>query len=140
MQIKPFLVVVLFVSALILNLTHAEPEDLYPFTTSLESQRFAALIQEIRCVVCQNQNLADSNAPLAADLRQKIYKMVLAQQSDDEIKAYLTERYGDFILLKPYLNKTTLILWTFPLLGLLIASILIIQFKYKSLTRIPKEK
>lgn len=91
--------------------------DLYPFPTQQDKDRFQALTQEIRCVVCQNQAISDSYAPLAKDLRKKIYERVLAKASDQEIKAYLTKRYGDFILLKPKFNPGTFLLWLFPLLA-----------------------
>ncbi len=91
----------------------------YPFTSSQDAARFNNLTQEVRCVVCQNQNIADSNAPLAQDLREKIYRMVNEQQSDEAIKDYLVKRYGEFILLKPRLNYHTFLLWGFPFLALL---------------------
>lgn len=91
--------------------------NVYALTPSDEA-RYTSLIKEIRCVVCQNQNIADSNAPLANDLRQKIYTMVEQQQSDNEIKNYLTARYGEFILLNPRFSKLTVILWLFPFLAI----------------------
>jgi cytochrome c-type biogenesis protein CcmH len=72
------------------------------------------LINETRCVVCQNQTIADSNAPLANDLRGKIYQMVLEKKSDAEIQTYLVDRYGEFILFRPRFNKSTILLWVFP--------------------------
>jgi cytochrome c-type biogenesis protein CcmH len=80
--------------------------------------RYTTFTKEVRCVVCQNQNLADSTAPLANDLREKIYNMILEKKSDEEIKDYLVKRYGEFILLRPRFNKLTIFLWLFPLLGL----------------------
>lgn len=103
----------------------AQSEDLYPFTSKAAAERFATLTQEVRCVVCQNQSLADSNAPLALDLRNKIYHMILDNQSDQAIKDYLVARYGQFILLQPRLNKETALLWFFPLIGLLAAFIFV---------------
>ncbi len=82
--------------------------------TPAEETRYISLTKEIRCVVCQNQNIADSDAPLANDLRKKIYAMAEENKSDADIKDYLVARYGEFILLKPRFNKTTLILWLFP--------------------------
>lgn len=93
-------------------------EDTYPFTSAKDAQRFSSLTQEIRCVVCQNQNIADSNAPLANDLRNKVYQMIVAKQSDLDIKNYLVKRYGEFILLEPRFSKFTVLLWLFPCLGL----------------------
>lgn len=76
--------------------------------------RFAALTEELRCLVCQNQNLADSDAPLAHDLRQEIHEMMVAGRSDEEIKAFLVDRYGDFVLYRPPVKGNTLLLWLMP--------------------------
>ena len=80
--------------------------------------RLKVIAHELRCLVCQNQTIADSNAPLAVDLRQQTRAMIAAGKSDDEIRAYMVERYGDFVLYKPPLNAATAILWVAP--GLLI--------------------
>ncbi len=84
----------------------------------LVEARLKAISHELRCLVCQNQTIADSNAPLAVDLRQQTRTMIAAGKSDDEIRAYMVERYGDFVLYKPPLNAATAILWVAP--GLLI--------------------
>ena len=68
----------------------------------------------MRCLVCQNQNLADSDAPLAQDLRQEIYNMMQAGRTDDEIKQFLIDRYGDFVLYMPPVKSNTLVLWLMP--------------------------
>lgn len=99
--------------------THAQQIEPYPFTSTEESIRFQSLTKEIRCVVCQNQSIADSNAPLANDLREKIYRMILNKQSNKEIKDYLVKRYGEFILLEPQWNRITAILWMFPLVAVI---------------------
>ncbi len=93
----------------------AEVVDHYPFPSPQQQQQFQNLIGQLRCLVCQNQNLADSNADLAKDLRNQVYNMVLAKQSDAEIKQYMTARYGDYVLFKPPFNKQTIILWFGPL-------------------------
>lgn len=103
--------------------------ETYPFSSTTDALRFQALTKEIRCVVCQNQSIADSNAPLANDLKDKIYKMVLANESNDAIKTWLVKRYGEFILLQPGFNKFTLVLWMFPLFGLML--IVFIFYRYK---------
>ncbi len=92
----------------------------YPFDTPNQSAQFQALLHDLRCPVCQNQDLADSNADIAADLRQEVYQLVLAHKSDQDIIHYLTARYGEFILFKPSLTMTTSILWFGPLILLLI--------------------
>lgn len=112
---------IFLVLALLFN-THAFAIDAstYAFTSTDQAERFNTLIQETRCIVCQNQSLADSSAPLANDLRDKIYRMVISNQSDEQITNYLVKRYGEFILLRPRWNSTTLLLWFFPIAGLLI--------------------
>lgn len=103
--------------------------DAYPFTTTDQSERFHFLLQEIRCVVCQNQNIADSNAPLAVDLRKKIYLMVNKNKSNQEIKNYLVSRYGEFILLNPRMTQHTFILWILPVVGIALI-LLALFYKY----------
>lgn len=117
------LLILSFLHLSFMNTIHAEnrsfaSRDAYPFTRIAEAKRFYALIKEIRCVVCQNQTIADSNAPLANDLREKVYKMVIEKKSTADIKDYLVKRYGEFILLQPRLNKLTFLLWAFPFIGL----------------------
>lgn len=82
--------------------------------TQAERERFHALAEELRCLVCQNQTLADSDASLAADLRREVEELMLAGRSDDEIKAYLVQRYGDFVLYRPPLQRNTWMLWLGP--------------------------
>jgi cytochrome c-type biogenesis protein CcmH len=76
--------------------------------------RIKKLETELRCLVCQNQTLADSNAELAADLRREVRELALAGKNDDEIRSYLTARYGDFVLYDPPLKGTTWLLWIGP--------------------------
>jgi cytochrome c-type biogenesis protein CcmH len=78
-------------------------------------QRLKDLAEELRCLVCQNQTIADSNAPLALDLRNQIRAQVAQGRTDDQIRAYMVERYGDFVLYKPPLKASTLVLWLGPL-------------------------
>ena len=87
--------------------------------------RFKKLTEELRCLVCQNQSLADSHAGLAQDLRNEVYRMVIAGDSDKEILAYMVNRYGDFVLYRPPVKNTTYFLWIGPFLMLLIAIIVI---------------
>ena len=99
----------------------------YPFDTPQQEIRFQHLTEELRCLVCQNQNLADSNAPLAADLRQQIYQKIIAGQSDKTIKAYLTKRYGEFILYRPPMAGPSIILWIAPGFMLLLGAIILLM-------------
>jgi cytochrome c-type biogenesis protein CcmH len=84
---------------------------------------YATITQEVRCLVCQNQTIGNSTAPLAADLRREIRRMIEAGQSEAEIKEFLVERYGDFILYKPLFRKWNLVLWLGPVMFLLIGFI-----------------
>ena len=94
--------------------------DTYEFRDEGERQRFRQLTEELRCPKCQNQNIADSNAPIAMDLRREIYRMFAEGKSNAEIVDFLVDRYGDFVLYNPPLSSKTLLLWYGPagLLGL----------------------
>jgi cytochrome c-type biogenesis protein CcmH len=94
--------------------------ETYTFATPAQEQRYKDLIDELRCLVCQNQNLADSDAELAQDLRRKTYEMIKAGKGDGEILDYMVQRYGDFVLYRPPLKGTTLALWVGPFLILAI--------------------
>ena len=110
----------LFILLIIQSNVYASPETLYPFSSARQTAQFTHLLKELRCLVCQNQDLSDSNASLAKDLRQDVYELVKNNQSDDEIIHYLTSRYGDFILFKPPMKSLTILLWSGPVLFLLI--------------------
>lgn len=94
--------------------------DTYQFRDEVERERFRSLTEELRCPKCQNQNIADSNAPIATDLRREIYRMLDQGRSDKEIVDFLVMRYGDFVMYKPPLDSRTWLLWygPFGLLGL----------------------
>lgn len=86
-----------------------------------QRDRYHALLHELRCVVCQNQSIAESDAPLAEDLRQQVAAQIRDGRSDSQIRRYLTERYGDFVLYNPPLKRSTWLLWFGPFALLLIA-------------------
>jgi cytochrome c-type biogenesis protein CcmH len=77
-------------------------------------ERLKGLAEELRCLVCQNQTIADSNAPLALDLRNQIRTQIAEGRSDSQIRAYMVERYGDFVLYRPPFKASTAILWAGP--------------------------
>ena len=104
-------VVLLMVSATSLAIDTEEPFD----DPALQA-RYDQLIEEFRCLVCQNQAIADSNATLAADLRREIHRMLNEGMSDAEITKFLVERYGDFVLYRPPVKPSTWLLWAAPLL------------------------
>ena len=97
------------------GIVHAGLES-YDFVDAAEEQRFKALITEVRCLVCQNQSLLDSDADLAEDLRRETYNLMKSGRDDGQIIAFLVERYGDFVLYRPPLKPSTYILWFGPLL------------------------
>jgi cytochrome c-type biogenesis protein CcmH len=97
-------------------------DEIYPFTSPVVAQQFKQLTGSLRCLVCQNQTLADSSAPLAIDLRQQIYNQLAAGHSPQQVRDYLIARYGNFILYKPPFNRQTALLWCSPLLLLSIGT------------------
>ncbi len=88
--------------------------------TSQERELYQQIIQEVRCLVCQNQSVAESNADLAKDLRTEFMEQVKQGSSEDDIKSYLLLRYGDFVLYDPSFKKSTYILWLSPVLIILL--------------------
>lgn len=97
--------------------------DPLPFADAEQEARFRVMVAELRCVQCQNQNLADSDALIAKDLRKEIFEQMQAGQSDEEITAFLVERYGEFVLYRPTFSGANLILWLGPLLLVLFGGI-----------------
>lgn len=92
-----------------------------PFPDPVIQARYEQLTHELRCLVCQDETVADSNAELAADFRRQIHEMVAAGKTDAEIKDYMVQRYGDFVLYKPPVQSNTALLWIGPFILLLIA-------------------
>lgn len=84
-----------------------------------QQEMYQAIIQEVRCLVCQNQSIAESNADLAKDLRAQILEQVIAGKTKNEIKNYLLNRYGDFVLYQPVFSQKTLLLWISPIILLI---------------------
>lgn len=98
-----------------------------PLPTPELQARFERLTFELRCLVCQNQNIADSNADLARDLRSQVREMLLAGKTDEEILTFMTDRYGDFVLYRPSFSPRNWLLWGAPLLFLIIGALLVAQ-------------
>jgi cytochrome c-type biogenesis protein CcmH len=93
--------------------------ETYPFDTQQQEATYTELVNELRCVVCQNQNLSDSNAKLAKDLRTQIHQLVVTEHADKQtVIDYMVARYGEFVLYKPPFALNTLLLWFAPLLFL----------------------
>ena len=106
---------------------HAKVET-YTFDTEAQEVRYKTLIAELRCLVCQNQNLADSNAELAQDMRRKTYEMVTQGKSEKEIVDFMVARYGDFVMYRPPLKSTTMFLWFGPFIVLVIGAIIVMTY------------
>ena len=105
---------------------HAQAIDPLPFKDHAQEVRFQNLTRQLRCLVCQNENLADSNADLARDLRHEVFGLMQQGKSDDEIKQYLVDRYSDFVLYDPPVKRSTWLLWFGPGLFLLLGAIVVL--------------
>jgi formate-dependent nitrite reductase complex subunit NrfF len=105
--------------------------ELFEFDNSEQQQRAISLAKRLRCPQCQNQNLIESNSPIAKDLRLVVFNRVKAGESDREITQYMTERFGEFVLYKPAMNASNLLLWLLP-------SLLFLLFIYLSVKSVRK--
>lgn len=116
--------------------------DSYTFKTEQQQQDYKTLVSELRCLVCQNQTIGDSNADLAMDLRRQVYEMLQQGKTKDDVLQFMTQRYGDFVLYKPPFKASTGLLWLAPIafvmLGL-IALVLVIKRKKAAQTEINSE-
>lgn len=101
--------------------------EAYEFDSPEMEANFIKLTNELRCLVCQNQSLADSNAELAKDLRRQTYEMLMQGKTPDQVAQYMVDRYGDFILYRPRLKTSTLLLWLGPFVLLLLVLGLVIR-------------
>ncbi|MFJ7883158.1 cytochrome c-type biogenesis protein [Pseudomonas sp. NPDC096917] len=99
--------------------------DIYEFANDAERARFRELTQELRCPKCQNQDIADSNAPIATDLRREIFRMLGEGKDNQQIIDFMVDRYGDFVRYKPPLTSKTVVLWFGPL-ALLVGGLVVI--------------
>ena len=113
------------------NYSHTvEPNEI--LNNQKQELRARNISKNIRCMVCQNQSIDESNAPLAKDLRILIRNKIKEGKKDKEIYNFLTDRYGDFILLKPPLKSSTLALWLLPFIFLIIGFVIVFYHKKKS--------
>ncbi|MCL4128630.1 UNVERIFIED_CONTAM: hypothetical protein GTU68_002885 [Idotea baltica] len=99
------------ISSSSLSVVELKAAELKEFSSDQLRDRFQVLVTELRCPKCQNQNLADSNSPISADLRTEIFRMLEEGSTDQEIIDFLVVRYGEFVMYRPPVKKTTLILW-----------------------------
>jgi cytochrome c-type biogenesis protein CcmH len=102
--------------------------DTHQLSDPQQQETYESLTKELRCLVCQNQTIADSNAELAADLRRQVYEMLQQGKSKQEIIQFMTDRYGDFVLYKPPFKGKTSLLWIAPVVFLLVGLITVFFF------------
>lgn len=100
--------------------------EVYEFKNDEQRELYQDLTKELRCLVCQNQNLADSDADLARDLKDQVAEFVINNQDKDTILAYMIQRYGDFVTYNPPLNASTFFLWFSPFMVLLIGAVILV--------------
>lgn len=109
----------------------AEPGDVYRFESREKEQRFQELTSELRCPKCQNQNIADSNAPISKDMREEVYLMMSDGAGNDEIVGALVGRFGEFVRYKPEVDRRTILLWATPVIavviGLLVVAMIVVR-------------
>ena len=131
----------LFISILFifsLSLQSEAKKEVNGFTNDADQDRFYNLVDTYRCPKCQSSNLAGSNAPIAKDLKREIHRLIEEGKTDKQIEAFLSSRYGDFILYKPAIRKNTLILWIGPFALFLLIIFLVVRWNITS-KRPPKD-
>jgi cytochrome c-type biogenesis protein CcmH len=106
--------------------------DAFEFEDQADEQRYRALIDELRCPKCLNTNLSGSDAPIAADLRREVHRMVISGATDAEVLDFLRQRYGDFVLYDPPLRPGTAVLWGLPIVLALIAGIVVVTVRRRA--------
>ncbi len=115
----------------------ASAVDAYQFSNPEQEATYNTLVSELRCLVCQNQTIGDSNAELAADLRRQVHEMLQQGKSKDEILQFMTERYGDFVLYNPPFKAKTGLLWLGPVSFLIIGIVAVLLFVRRKKTIVP---
>ena len=115
----------LFATPVVLAQPASDPTPLQ-FANQVEERRFQMLVSELRCVMCQNQSLADSNAQIAVDLRREVLTLMREGRSDSEIRQFLVERYGEFVLYRPRVGASTWLLWFGPAVVLIGGALLVL--------------
>ena len=111
----------LFTSLLVGLVLADDSKEVYPFEDVVQEERFLSLLNELRCPKCQGSNLSGSNVPIAIDLKREVYRLVKLGKTEKEVKNYLVDRYGNFIVYDPPFETDTYALWLAPLLLFLVA-------------------
>ena len=112
--------------------------EVYEFESAEQEKRYQRFSTELRCPKCQNQAIGDSDAPIAKDLRREVHRMITEGSSAREIVEFMTERYGDFVLYRPPLRGDTILLWSFPLIALIVGMIFAVRY-VRQLPQMEKE-
>lgn len=123
MKVVIFLMLLVFESVAL-----AGPMDSFVFESAEQEDLFNKLSGELRCLVCQNQAISDSNAGLAQDLRKEIHGMILDGKTEDEIIAFMVERYGDYVLYRPPFKPLTWMLWFGPIIAFILGLFYVVRF------------
>jgi cytochrome c-type biogenesis protein CcmH len=132
---KPLLIVFLLLLSPL-----ASAVDTYQLNNPEQQAAYDTLVAELRCLVCQNQTIGDSNADLAADLRRQVYEMLQQGKSKDEILQFMTERYGDFVLYKPPFKAKTGLLWLGPVAFLVVGLLTVFLVVRRKKTIVPANR
>ncbi|MGL1959527.1 MAG: cytochrome c-type biogenesis protein CcmH [Colwellia sp.] len=120
------LVAIIVFSFLVTKPVQASPVETFEFKDDVTKVRFQALSKELRCPKCQNQNLADSNSPIAEDLRRELYQLLQQGKADSEVVDFMVARYGEFVLYRPRVSSLTYVLWFGPALLIFFGIIIVI--------------
>ncbi|HEB1112805.1 TPA: heme lyase NrfEFG subunit NrfF [Escherichia albertii] len=124
---KRFLMLLLLFAGFV----HAQVVDTWQFANLQQQEQALSIASQLRCPQCQNQNLLESNAPVAVSMRHQVYSMVAEGKSEAEIIGWMTERYGDFVRYNPPLTGQTLVLWALPVVLLLMVALILWQVRKK---------
>ncbi len=109
--------------------------DVHQFESVEQEQRYRQFIDDLRCPKCQNQNLSGSNSPIAQDLRRELYRMILEGQDDQAITGFMVERYGNFVLYEPPMDRNTILLWSLPAILFVFALFIVVLLRSKQNTK-----
>ncbi|MEH6466107.1 MAG: cytochrome c-type biogenesis protein [Porticoccus sp.] len=134
-MLKGILKYIIFLQLLVISSSVLSVVEVKEFSSEQMRERFHVLVTELRCPKCQNQNLADSNSPISADLRDEIFRMLEEGKSDGEIIDFLVTRYGEFVMYRPPIKKTTMMLWFMPGVLLLAGIVIIFSVRRRQMIR-----
>ena len=126
-MIRSFLRAGLLAGLLAVGMPAAAIDSEAAFDDPVLQHRYETINRELRCLVCQNQTIADSNATLAQDLRREVREMIAAGKTDAEIREFMIERYGDFVLYRPRMTAQNFLLWAAPALLLLVGAVVLVR-------------